>query len=64
MFVTVMCLVLRMCVLMALGMFVSESYVVLDECDEPPYVLWCSEVFITDALDHNALTWLYFISIC
>ena len=25
-----------LCVLMALGMFVCESYVVLDQCDEPP----------------------------
>ena len=48
---TVMSLVLTMCiliscssvlsVLMALDMFVCESYVVIDQCDEPPPCL-CS----------------------
>ena len=56
-FATVMCLVLPMCilnscisVLLVLGMF-CESYVALDECDEPLLVcvpclcVWCcSEV--------------------
>ena len=49
---TVMSLVLLMCilsscssvlcVLMALGMFVCESYVVLDQCDEHPPPCLCS----------------------
>ena len=37
-----------LCVMMALGMFDCESYVVLDQCDEPPPCLcvwWCNGVF-------------------
>ena len=49
MFATVMCLVLPMCilircsaVLIAVGMFVCEIYVVLDQCDESPSLFVCS----------------------
>ena len=72
MFATVMCLVLPMCILIScstvlcvlidgLGyIYVCESYLVLDECDEPPpppsllvcvpciCVWWCNKVFFGD----------------